>query len=538
MNKSDPKPSIEHIESNSIDLKEKNDVLDDVQLATDSEHDITLKEALKVYPMCIFWGIIISSTIIMEGYDVSLLGNFIGYPSFQKKYGRPFEDHYELTGPWQVGLSCASSVGAFFGVLSNGFLIEKFGHRKVIMFFLVWMTGGIFIPFFAPRVEVLLVGQIFNGIPWGVFATMGPTYSSEIMPVALRGYMTAFVNLCWATGQLLAGGILKGLVSNTTEWGYRIPFALQWVFPIPLIIMTYLAPDSPWWLIRSGKEEEAAKSLARLWNKKIHHRIPQQINLMKHTNELEKQQHNSKSNDEKGWRGYLQCFQGTNLRRTEIVCVCFIGQILAGSSFAYQPSYFFRQAGLDPANTYKLNLGTTAISFTGCIVSWLFINKFGRRRIYVTGYFFLTSLLLLIGVLAIPKQTPGIQWTQCGIVLVWVGIYATTIGPLTYTIISEMSATRLRAQSIALARNSYNIISLLSHIIQPYLLNPGEADLKGKTAFFWFGTAFPTLIWSYFRLPESKDRTYEELDILFDRKISARKFASTELDYVPEVDID
>jgi SP family general alpha glucoside:H+ symporter-like MFS transporter len=47
--------------------------------------------------------------------------------------------------------------------------------------------------------------------------------AAEVCPLALRGYLTAFVNLCWATGQLLSAAILKGLVNNKTEWSYRVP---------------------------------------------------------------------------------------------------------------------------------------------------------------------------------------------------------------------------------------------------------------------------------------------------------------------------
>lgn len=61
-------------------------------------------------------------------------------------------------------------------------------------------------------------------------------------------------------------------------------------------------------------------------------------------------------------------------------------------------------------------------------------------------------------------------------------------------------------------------------------MNPTAWNASGKTGFFWGGTALLTFIWAYFRLPETKGRTYEELDILFARKISARKFASENVD--------
>lgn len=506
-------------------------LLDEAKRATDAEHDMTVRQAFKHHKKAIFWSMVLSATIIMEGYDNILMSSFYAYPSFQKKYGVHVGDgKYELEGRWQVALGCASSVGTIFGVFANGYLIERFGHRRTIMGALVVMLAFIFIVFFAPSVEVLLVGQIMCGLPWGVFATMGPTYSSEVCPLALRGYLTAYVNMCWAIGQFIAAGVLQGLVLNTTQWSYRIPFALQWMWPVPLFVLTYLAPNSPWWLVRHGRIDDAKNAVRRLSLRAIEHEVDPRVALMVHTNALEVEQEAQKPDDFKGWKSYLMVFRGTNLRRTEIVCIAFAGQVLSGSTFAYLPSYFFSQAGLDASDTYKLNLGTTGIAFCGCIGSWFLLSRFGRRTIYCTGYLVLVVVLLLIGILAFPAEhNSTVKWVQAAFTEIWVATYALTIGPLAFTIVSEMSSTRLRAQSIAMARNAYNLASLVSNVVEPYLINPQNANLKGKTAFVWFGTALPTLIWSYFRLPETRNRTYEELDLLFERRVPARQFAKYDL---------
>lgn len=86
---------------------------------------------------------------------------------------------------------------------------------------LVLMTAFVFITFFAQNVTTILIGAFLCSIPWGVFATMGPAYAAEVCPLVLRGYLTAFVNLCWCIGQLLSAAVLKGLVNNTTQWSYR-----------------------------------------------------------------------------------------------------------------------------------------------------------------------------------------------------------------------------------------------------------------------------------------------------------------------------
>jgi MFS transporter, SP family, general alpha glucoside:H+ symporter len=74
-----------------------------------------------------------------------LIGNFFAYPTFQKQYGVFFPeiDGYQLTAAWQAGLGNASGVGAFFGALLNGFLVTKFGYKKVLVGSLVVLSAFI-----------------------------------------------------------------------------------------------------------------------------------------------------------------------------------------------------------------------------------------------------------------------------------------------------------------------------------------------------------------------------------------------------------
>ena len=71
-------------------------------------------------------------------------------------------------------------------------------------------------------------------------------------------------------------------------------------------------------------------------------------------------------------------------------------------------------------------------------------------------------------------------------------------------IVAETSALRLRAQTIVLARNTYNITAIWCAVLEPYLMNPTELNLRGKTAFVWAGTAAVMTTWAFFRLPEAK----------------------------------
>lgn len=76
---------------------------------------------------------------------------------------------------------------------------------------------------------MLLVGEILCGVPWGVFQTITTAYAAEVAPIPLRPFLTTYVNLCWVFGQFVGSGVLRGMLSTQGEWGYRIPFALQWM---------------------------------------------------------------------------------------------------------------------------------------------------------------------------------------------------------------------------------------------------------------------------------------------------------------------
>lgn len=407
---------------------------------------------------------------------MTLLGSFFGYPRFRAKYGIWLNDTdgYQITAAWQTGLNDISAIGNIVGALLNGWLTAKYGHRKVIMVMLALLTGFIFITFFAPSIEVQLVGQFLCSIPWGAFATTGPAYAAEVAPLALRGYLTAYINLCWCIGQFLSAGVLKGLVNNETDWSYRIPFAIQWIWPVPLFIAALLAPESPWYLVRSGQLEKARQSLQRLSQPEHNVDYDATLALMVHTDKVEK--------EERAGVTYFDAFKGTNRRRTEIACMAFLSQITDGGALCYSGSFFFQQTGISPDTSYAIGLAGTAIAFCGVLVSWFYISKFGRRTIWLYGFYVLVAVLFTIGILAcVPEQTQALAWAQSCLCLVWLGAYSMSVGPIVYTIVAEIGSTRLRTQTVVLGRSTYYLGNIIGGVLQPYFMSPTAWNAKGKT---------------------------------------------------------
>ncbi|KAM0279953.1 hypothetical protein ACHAQK_002146 [Fusarium lateritium] len=494
------------------------------------QNELSIADAIKAYPQAIMWALVSSTCVIMEGYDTNLLSNFFAYPSFLIRYGRfvgvspEVPTGYQLTAAWQAGLSQGGSVGSIFGCLISGYLVTKYGSRKVQLGALIALSLAVFVVFFAPSLPVLVVGEILCGCPWGILATTAPAYASEVLPTSLRTYMTSYTNMCFIIGQLISAGVLKGLSTRTDEWGYKIPFALQWIWPVFLIPLIWMSPESPWYLVRMGRLEEAEESLRRLQSPKATNVDPRRtLSTIIYTNNLEQRLNVGTS--------YWDCFKGTELRRTEIACVVFAGQILCGICFAYNSSYFFSQVGLGTSTTYSLALGGTGLAFFGCLVNWfLLMPNFGRRTIYIWGMGGMCSVLVVIGILNAWTHIHAVAMSQACLTLLWTFIFQLSAGQLGWALPAEMGSTRLRQKTICLARDASNITGTVGGVLQQYFMNPQAWNLKGYTGFVWGGTCFCMFVWSYFRLPETWNRSYHELDVLFAQRVPARKFASTTVD--------
>jgi SP family general alpha glucoside:H+ symporter-like MFS transporter len=499
--------------------------------ATENEHNMGLLKSLKLYKKACLWSIFLSTCIVMEGFDVVLLNNLFAYPPFQKKFGTLQPDGtYQLTAAWQSGLSNGTLCGQILGLFFNGIIADRFGYRKTLIGALVGCVGFIFIIFFSESLVQLLIGEILIGVPWGVFQTLTTTYAAEVCPIHLRAYLTTYVNLCWVMGQFIASGVLRGMVTRNDKWGYKIPFALQWFWPVPLIIGIWLAPESPWWLVRRGRIEDAKESLRRLTarNSEVPFRPDETVSMMVHTNEMEKEAQSGTS--------YADLFKGVCLRRTEIVCATWMIQTLCGATFMGYSTYFYQQAGMAVENSFSMSLGQYAIGAVGTVFSWFLMGWFGRRTLYLYGQLAMCFFLLVIGCTAFAgRDNVAAQWAIGSMLLVYTFTYDSTVGPVCYSLVAELTSTRLRTKSVVLARNMYNIVGIATNIITPRMLNPSAWNWGAKSGFFWAGTCFCCAIWTYFRLPEPKGRTYAELDILFERGVPARKFKTTIIDPLDSV---
>ncbi|CEP64781.1 uncharacterized protein LALA0_S13e02872g [Lachancea lanzarotensis] len=501
---------------------------EDARQADGEEKHMPLLQAIRQYPKAAFWSIVLSSALIMEGYDVCLLQSLYALPAFAKKFGNwnPASQVYEVPAKWQTGLSMCTNVGEIVGLQLAGIAAERIGYRRTLITSLLMVFCFIFILFFAPSCAVLAVGEVLCGIPWGAFQTLTVSYATEVCPLALRYYLTTYVNICWIFGQIFASGILKNSQTNLqySDLGYKLPFALQWIWPIPIAIGIYFAPESPWWLVRNGKMDQAAHSLNRLVTGISEEEKPTVIDAMLNKIQLTIQKEESMTKDV----SYLDCFKGPDGRRTRIACLTWVTQNACGSAMMGFSTYFYIKAGLSESMAFTFTIIQYCLGMVGTILSWFVSKKYGRFTIFSTGLGIQALLLLIIGGLGF-KHSTGASWAIGSLLLIFIFVYDVGVGPVTYCVVPEIPSAKLRTKTVILARNFYNVMGIVNYIWTPYMLNTEEWNWGAKTGLFWGGICLIMLTWAILDMPETKGRTFGEIDELFHLRVPARRFKSTEV---------
>lgn len=295
---------------------------------------------------------------------------------------------------------------------------------------------------------------------------------------------------------------------------------------MPLFTVAYFAPESPWYLIRRDRLEDAEKSLRRLAAKDFYteEKMAQTLALMKHTNEMEKIESANSS--------YRDCFRGTNLRRTGIVCMAWVIQILNGQSLTAYAAVFLRAAGMAATQSFNYNMGIQSVNIFCTAIAIVLMGTVGRRVFFFWGSAGIGLAMLIIGILGFVPKAGNISIAVAVVLIIVQIIFKVSLGPTTYVIVGETSSTRIRAQTIVLGRAVYVCGQIIVTQLNPRMLNASSDawNWGAKTGLFYFGLCAIWAVWIFFFLPEMRNRSFAEIDYLFQTKTPSRKFTTTPID--------
>ncbi|KAI0126156.1 general substrate transporter [Xylariales sp. AK1849] len=233
-------------------------------------------------------------------------------------------------------------------------------------------------------------------------------------------------------GQIISLRYSSSFGQRTEDWGYIIPVAIQWFWAIPLFMASFFVPEPPGCVVQ-GRIEDAKRYLARsTGGSDSFFSIDETISMVIYIVEHNKAIFSGTS--------YLDCFKGIDIHRTEMVCMCWVIQVLSGSPLMGHSSYFYQQAGLDVSNAFTMTIAQFCLGGVGTICSWFSMGRAGRRTIYRSGQVAMMVALFAIDFICLAgKSNVAAQWPVGSLLLVYISIYDCTVWPVCYTLVGTIA---------------------------------------------------------------------------------------------------
>ncbi|KAJ5825198.1 sugar transporter [Penicillium riverlandense] len=413
-----------------------------------------------------------------------------------------------LNGLVYIGFAAGAWIGSFISSL--------YGRRMTIFCMSIWalvtatilLTSGV-----SHNKWQLLAGRILNYVYIGMELSSVPVYQSEVVPAPIRGLAVGSYQLSLGIGGLIVNSICRGTSEINDDRSWMIPYGLYYVIPTLVASCIWFIPESPRWLLMKDRDDEALESLITLRGRD---------NQISPEEELELIRLSLREEADQGT--YSDLFKGYNRRRTFIVIgIGFFFQATGNSFSGHYSAVFVKSLGT--INPFNVTVAQTAINTVTALVGILLVDRIGRRRIWIVGSFFMLVFMMATGGLGI--HTPVSYSASQGIVatmLLYQATYAASVGPLYYTLITEIPASRLRDKTVRLGATANIVTIFIVSFTLPYLQDAPYADLGSKVGFIYGSMSFLAMVFGFICIPELKNRSLEEVERMFETGVSLRNF--------------
>lgn len=437
---------------------------------------------------------------LLFGYDWVVIGG-----------AKPFyEAFFNITDPATSGWAMSSALaGCIVGAMISGYMSDSLGRKKTLIIAAVlftvsaWGTGWYdsFTPF--------VIYRIIGGVGIGIASGISPVYIAEISPADRRGKMVAINQLTIVIG-ILAAQITNLLIADSVPAGYTMEQIAQswngqsgwrWMFwaelvpAIAFFVFMFFVPESPRFLAKIGKTAAAENVLRRIGGEQYAKEIMAEIAItLKGESSAEK----------------------VSLKETlspKYRSVLLIGVVLAafqqwsGTNVIFNYAQeIFASAGFDLDSTLKSIVATGSINFLATLVALPLVDKIGRRRLILIGSGGLSIIYLCMafayanGILGLPILL---------LVLAAIAIYAITLAPVTWVLLSEIFPNRIRGMAVSIGTFSLWMACFLLTYTFP-LIN-ASMGASGSFGLYCVICALG-FIFILRKVPETKGVSLEELE--------------------------
>ncbi|EPQ05561.1 Solute carrier family 2, facilitated glucose transporter member 3 [Myotis brandtii] len=415
------------------------------------------------------------------------------------------EEHLEnvpsdvlLTSLWSLSVAIFS-VGGMIGSFSVGLFVNRFGRRNSMLIVnLLAITGGCLMGFckIAESVAMLILGRLIIGLFCGLCTGFVPMYIGEISPTALRGAFGTLNQLGIVIGILVAQVFGLNIILGTEDlWPVLLGFTILPSF-LQIIALPF-CPESPRFLLINRKEEDSArKILQRLWGTQD---VTQDIQEMKDESVRMSQEKQAT---------VLELFRSPNYQQPIMISIMLqLSQQLSGiNAVFYYSTGIFKDAGVKEPIYATIGAGVVNTIFT--VVSLFLVERAGRRTLHMIGLGGMACCSILMTISLLLKDNYSWMSFVCiGAILVFVAFFEIGPGPIPWFIVAELFSQGPRPAAMAVAGCSNWTSNFLVG-----LLFPSAAKYLGPYVFIVFtGFLVIFLVFTYFKVPETRGRTFEDI---------------------------
>lgn len=481
-----------------------------------AEYHEDLKPALKhklTRNLAILCFTIYFGSSFLFGYNIGVLNQ----PSdlIKSFYNETYTNRYgEVSAPI-ITLLWSFTTAIFFpggmiGAFSSGYLTRKIGRRKAIMVshipgFIGATLQSVCVAAKSP--ELLIVGRFVTGISCGIAAQMAPMFISEIAPFNLRGALGTghqlFITIGIFWGSLLG---LRQILCTESLWVWLLAFnALPALIGL---IMIFFLPDSPRYLMLEVKDRIGAEKALR-W-------LRQTEDVSVDMEEMETEANESKEDNPKEEETYTMMrllTERTLLVPLLITVILQVAQQFSGiNAIFFYSTGIFVNAGVEKEYIQYAVVITNLVNVGMTFVAVALMDRVGRRPLLLYPMIVMVFDLGLI-TLALNLQSTysWMAYLSIACVIIYVICFAIGLGPIPWMMAPELFRQGPRSMAMSIA----GVTNWLCTTIVAISFESIQEAIKEFTFVLFLVLMIGFTVFVYFKAPETKNKTFEEIASLF-----------------------
>ncbi|KAF2738463.1 quinate permease [Polyplosphaeria fusca] len=459
---------------------------------------------------------------MLFGMDIGTIGGVLTLPAFTVKYGLA---NLDKPGQYDLSANIASTLqaGCFIGCFLASWIADRWGRRTSLIFN-GWVTivGCIIQSVASGSLAAMYVGRFVAGVGVGGASMVVPLYISENAPRAIRGGLTGIYQLFIATGTMLAFWINYGSILHLHgSASYIVPLAVQSLPAILLVICMMLNKESPRFLAKQDRWEEATKVLARMRQLPASHEyVAGELSEM--AEQLEHERMLIGGSTLKDLLREMFTIPGNRKRALISIGLMICQQMTGTNAINYYAPQIFANLGIT-GNTSKLFATGIygVVKMTTCAAFLLFAaDSLGRRRSLLWTSIAQGSAMLYIGLyvrIAPPKDgdtVPPAGYFALVCIFLFAGFFQWGWGPVCWIYVSEIPTARLRSLNVAIAAATQWLFNFVVARATPNML--ATVGPYGYGAFIIYSCfCYSMFFFVWFLIPETKGLSLEKMDDLF-----------------------